>query len=187
MSSVKVNREILAAYLEGELSPDAERSLRLELARDPGLRRLLEQERRLLETLDALARVPPPAEFVAGVMGRVAQQPSHRPRRAVAWVAVARWVTAAALLLGAVGLGAAGWVFAAGGAQGGVLGGWLARALAGGIDAATDLLHLLQAWVDPARALVEEASKLAWRLLTAGSAAGWLLQVTLLLFTVSLQ
>lgn len=178
------NLDMLSAYIDGQLSPDAARSMEQHLRGCVVCTRALERERRLLEALDGVRSATPPADFVDGVMGRVAQYPTHRPAAPVPWRTVARWGIAASVLLGVAGLAALAWVLGSGAVAGGdLVAGGLTRIVTlftGGVAAARDL-------VSPVGVLLEEAGKILWRLVGLAVNSGWLVQLTLLLLTVSLN
>lgn len=92
-------------YLEGILEPDASRAMAYHLKGCEACRAALEEERALLQRLESMARAEAPADFVAAVMGRVAQRPAYRPSQPVPWRQVATLAggLAAALLVTLVG------------------------------------------------------------------------------------
>lgn len=184
---MKVTQDMLSAYLDGVLSADAERSLRQELKQDATLRRALERERRLLRGLDDMVQVPPPEDFVNGVMGRVAQYPAHRPAAPIPWRAALQWSAAATLLLVALAGAGVAWLVGSGTLEGArpaslVAGGisGSARLVASGFSSAQELAR-------PLMVLVEEAGQLIWRFSSFAAGSGWLVQIGLLILTVTLN
>ena len=103
------DRDSLSAYLEEALSIDATQWVEQHLEKCGDCRAKLDQERAFLDSLHGLGRINPPADFVEGVMARVAQYPAYQPAKEVAWSRVALWTGAAAALVVVV-LGVIGWV-----------------------------------------------------------------------------
>lgn len=178
------NLDMLSAYLDGQLSPDAARSMEQHLRGCVMCSRALARERELLGAVDGLRSVSPPSDFIDAVMGRVAQYPAPRSATPVPWRAVASWAAAASVVFGAVGLGALAWILGSGAVEGSdLLVGGLTRAVSlitGGTAAVREL-------VSPVGVLLEEAGKMVWRLAGLAVNSGWLVQLTLLLLTVSLN
>ncbi len=184
---MKVNLDILSAYLDGVLSPDAERSLQHELKQDEEMRQALEAERRLLSTLDGLTRVSPPADFVNGVMGRVAQHPAHRPAAPIPWRAALQWSVAASLLLVILaGVGVA-WLVGSGALEGARPVGLIATGISGAAGLVASGFTATKQLSGPAMAILEEAGQMMWRFSTFAASSGWVVQIGLLLLTVTLN
>ena len=116
MNSEHPDRDSLSAYLEEALSIDASQWIQQHLARCVSCQGKLEQERAFLRELNSLKTVEPPADFVEGVMARVAQYPDHQRAPELEWRRITRmswWVASAAATL-VVLLGFIGWVLVAG-------------------------------------------------------------------------
>ena len=108
MSSEHPDRDSLTAFLEEALSIDATQWMEHHLRGCAQCRTKLDEERAFLAQLDSLGCVEPPADFVQGVMARVAQYPAYSPAQEVPWRRVGLWTgSAAALLLVLVGF--VGW------------------------------------------------------------------------------
>ncbi len=169
------NLDMLSAYVDGVLSPDAARSMEQHLEHCLVCTNALSAERDLVQALDSLAQLDPPPDFVNAVMGRVAQYPAHRPGTAVLpWRAAARWSVAARL----VGSGALeqlepGTLVAMG----------IGRATVFLATAITTLRNL----IDPGLVLLQAAGRMVWRVVMLATTSGWMVQVTLLLLTISLN
>ena len=84
------NLDMLSAYVDGVLSHDAARSMEQHLAKCEACAAAVEAERGFVASLDTLAEVRPPADFVDAVMGRVAQHPIHRPSAPIPWRSAVR-------------------------------------------------------------------------------------------------
>lgn len=184
MSHHEPNLEMLSAFLDGVLSPDAARSMELHLRACDMCARALETERQLIARLDGMRRESPPEDFVASVMGRVAQYPAHRPPTPVPWGEVARWAVAASVFVGVVGLAVVAWMFGSGLVEGSeVLATVIARSaglVASGVAAGREAVS----WMG---VLLEESGELLWRLANLAVRSGWVVQLALLLVTVSLN
>lgn len=178
------NLDMLSAYLDGQLSPDAARSMEQHLHGCLVCARALARERRLIGSLDDARSVSPPPDFVNAVMGRVAQYPAHRPATPVPWRSMARWAAAASVVLGAGGLAVLAWILGSGALEGGDL---VAGGLTRVIDVVTGGVAAVRDFVSPAGVLLEEAGKMLWRLASLAVNSSWLVQLTLLLLTVSLN
>lgn len=116
MSDQHPDRDSLSAYLEEALSIDAHQWIEQHLAGCSPCRAKLEQERAFLGELNSLKTVEPPADFVEGVMARVAQCPDHQRAPELEWRRISRmgwWAASAAATL-VVLLGFIGWVLVAG-------------------------------------------------------------------------
>lgn len=182
------NLDMLSAYVDGVLSPDAARSMEQHLEHCLVCTNALSAERDLVQALDSLAHLDPPPDFVNAVMGRVAQYPAHRPGTAVLpWRAAARWSVAASLLLVIAIGGAAAWLVGSGALEqlepGTLVAMGIGRATVFLATAITTLRNL----IDPGLVLLEAAGRMVWRLVMLATTSGWMVQVTLLLLTISLN
>lgn len=178
------NLEMLTAWLDGLLSPDAARSMQQHVASCEACADALERERTFLATLDGMCADAPPDDFVAAVMGRVAQYPAHRPPAPVPWQQVVRWATAASVVFGVMGLATVAWVFGSGMVEGS---GLAARAIGGGASLMASTVATARDAMASLGVLLEEAGELLWRIANLAVRSGWLVQSTLLLVTVSLN
>lgn len=184
MTTHEPNLDMLTAYADGLLSPDAERSMRQHLESCELCTCALEAEREMLSALDAMRAEPLPDDFVAAVMGRVAQYPAHRPAAPIPWREIARWGAAASVAGGVVGLAAIAWIFGSGLIQGSEL---VAAVIGQGASLITGAVRggrELSTWLG---VLLQEGGELLWRLARIAVNSGWLVQVTLLVITVSLN
>ncbi len=118
MTDQHPDRDSLSAFLEGALSIDATQWVEQHLVGCAACRAKVEQERAFLSELDSLQCVEPPADFVQGVMARVAQCPAYQPAPEVKWRRVGVWAGAAAAAMVAL-LGFVGWALVAGSDAGG--------------------------------------------------------------------
>lgn len=178
------NLDMLSAYLDGQLSPDAGRSMEHHLSGCDVCSRALDRERRLLATLDRVGHVVPPPDFANAVMGRVAQTPAHRPPTPVSWERVAGWTGAAGVVLAGVVVAVLAWLLGAGAVEGGNL---LAAAVGWSADLITSGVMVLREYASPIGVLLEESGKMIWRLASLALNSGWLVQMTLLILTISLN
>lgn len=187
MKAHEPNLDMLSAYLDGLLSPDAERSMQQHLERCDACAGVLRAERSLLATLDAMSEVEPPADFVNAVMGRVAQYPAHRPAALVPWREAMRWSVAASVLLLMLFGGGIAWLVGSGMLENADPGSLLAAGIGRSTVFVAESFAALRSLVDPAMVLIEEAGKMVWRVLALATTSGWIVQATLLLLTVSLN
>ncbi len=187
MSSHEPNLDMLSAYIDGVLSPDAHRSMEQHLKRCQVCADAERQERRYLGRLDRLSEVAPPADFVSAVMGRVAQYPAHRPGSGIPWREAMRWSVAASVTLLALFAGGVAWLIGSGALDGIQTGAVLAAGVGGIADVTTSSISAARTVVTQGRVLLEEAGQIMWRISNLAISSGWLIQGTLLLLTVSLN
>lgn len=181
------NLDMLSAYADGILSPDAARSMKQHLTVCDVCAHALESEREFVARLDELSSVRPPDDFVNAVMGRVAQYPAYRPAAPLTRQAAVRWSAAASLLLVVLfGTGIA-WLVGSGVLQGAEPGTWAARIIGQIADAGTFLITSAKGVAGPALVLLEQAGQIVRRLSTFAMQSGWLVQLTLLVLTVMLN
>lgn len=181
------NLDMLSAYADGVLSPDAARSMAQHLEQCEVCALAIQQERLFLAELNRLARVHPPADFVDAVMGRVAQHPLHHPAAPVPWREVARAGVAASLLLLVLAAGGVGWLIGSGALERAEPGAIAAAAVGSATTTLVSGLTGVQEMARPALALLESAGKTFWRLTMLTLGSNWLVQVVLLLLTISLN
>ncbi len=187
MNGHESNRDMLSAYLDGVLSPDAVRSMEQHLAECEDCSRVLEEERRFLAQLDTLADVAPPADFVGAVMGRVGQHPAYQPGNVIPWRAAMRYGVAAAVVL-AVGLGGGvTWLLGGGGLGTAEPGAVVAAGLSRTAGAAASVITAANSLTEQAVVLLEAGARLLWRVTLFAAGSGWAVQLTLLLLTISLN
>lgn len=183
MSDHRPDPDALGGYLDGTLSRDARQWTERHLEGCPACRVALERERRLSKHLDSIRSIEPPPDFTAGVMTRVAQQPSYQPSAQVPWRKVAVWTSGLVASLAAMLLVAGWWLWSSGLLEGmsptslllqGVRTGvGYAGELATGME---DLPVILEALVKPVVWLFEQVTR-----------AGWAVQLAVLLVTVTLN
>jgi len=178
---------MLSAYADGALSPDAQRSMQQHLQRCAACATALEREQRFLHRLDEMAEVSLPADFVNAVMGRVAQYPTPEQAHRIPWRAAARWVATAGIVIAAALAGVAAWLVGSGTLEKMAPGNLLAAAVGRLTLGFASLIAGLSAVIDPAMVLLEETGKLAWKLSAATLTSGWVVQLTLLTLTISLN
>lgn len=185
MSRHTPDRIGIVDYLEGVLEPDAARAMAHHLQRCEACRAALEEERAVLERLESMARVEPPADFVAAVMGRVAQRPAHRPSQPVPWRQVATLAggLAAALLVTLVGgvwaLGRSGELAEAG------VGDHLGYLVVQLVKAGSLLRALVGPFVDKGVVLFEGLATVLGELVAAAAGASWWVQLGVLILAVT--
>ncbi len=187
MNRHEPNRDMLSAYADGVLSPDAVRSMEQHLVECDTCARALESEKRFLTRLDTLAHVVPPADFVNAVMGRVAQHPVHRPGNAIPWRAAMRYGVAAALVLAVILGGGVTWMLGSGTLQNAQPGAVVAVGISSAAGLAAGAFTTLRDFVSQGFVVLEAVAQLLWRVTLLAAGAGWMIQVTLLLLTVSLN
>lgn len=187
MSSHRPDLIGIVDYLEGILPPDAERAMEHHLERCERCRSALERERQLLRRLDGMARVEPPPDFVEAVMARVAQYPAYEPPTPVPWRRVLGWSTALGLILV---------VLVVGGITGLLRSGTLAQAGAGDLlsfavaelaDFGTFALGFVRGVLEPAAVVADALARALWRVVAEAAGSGWMLPLTLLLLTVTMN
>lgn len=187
MNGHRPNRDMLSAYADGVLSPDAVRSMEQHLAECDTCARALESERQFLVRLDTLADVTPPADFVNAVMGRVAQHPTHRPGNAIPWRMAMRYGVAAALVLAVVLGGGMTWMLGSGTLQNAQPGAVVAVGISGAAHLAAGVFATTRNFVGQVFVVFEAGAQLLWRVTLLAAGAGWMVQLTLLLLTVGLN
>ena len=187
MNGHEPNRDMLSAYVDGVLSPDAVRSMEQHLAECDACAHALESERQFLARLDTLADVAPPDDFVNAVMGRVAQHPIHRPGNAIPWRAAMRYGVAAAVVLAVVLGGGVTWMLGSGTLQNAEPGAVVAVGISRTAGLAASGFASTRHFVGQGFVLLEAAAQLMWRITLLAASAGWMVQVTLLLLTISLN
>jgi anti-sigma factor RsiW len=181
------NLDMLSAYVDGVLSHDAARSMEQHLARCEACASAVAAERSFVASLDTLAEVRPPADFVEAVMGRVAQHPVQSPSTPIPWrSAVRASVAASVLLVVLLGSGTA-WLVSSGALEGVDPAGLAAQGISGVVGLFTSAFIGIRDMAAPAMALLENAGKVLWRLANFTVSSSWVVQVTLLLLTVSLN
>lgn len=178
---------MLSAYADGVLSPDAARSMAQHLESCEVCADALQREREFLAEMSQLARVRPPADFVDAVMGRVAQHPVHHPAAPIPWREVARAGVAASLLLVVLAASGIGWLIGSGALERAEPGAVAAAAVGGAASSLASGITGLQEFGRPAVALLQSVGKAFWRLTMAMLQSGWLVQLALLLLTISLN
>ncbi|NKB90250.1 MAG: hypothetical protein GKS06_18745 [Acidobacteria bacterium] len=181
------NNDMLSAYVDGVLSPDAERSMEQHLVECEACAQALEAERQFVAQLDRLAEVTPPDDFVNAVMGRVAQHPVHQPGNAIPWRAAMRYGVAAAVVLAVLLGGGVTWVLGTGTLQNAEPGALVAVGISRTVGLATVAFTGLSELLGNAFVLLEQAAKMVWQLTKLTARSGWMVQLTLLLLTVSLN
>lgn len=187
MKQHEPNLDMLSAYVDGVLSPDAARSMEQHLAKCDVCSAAVRAEREFVLALDTMADAGPPLDFVEAVMGRVAQHPIHRPSAPIPWRSAVRASVAASLLLVVlVGSGVA-WLIGSGALEGIDPAGLAAQGISGLVGLFTSAVVGIREMAAPALALMENAGKVLWRLATFTLSSSWVVQVTLLLLTVSLN
>jgi anti-sigma factor RsiW len=187
MNEHKPNRDMLSAHADGVLSPDAVRSMEQHLAECEVCTRALESERSFLAQLDTLANVTPPEDFVNAVMGRVAQHPVYRPGKAIPWRAAMRYGVAAAVVLAVILGGGVTWMLGSGTLQNAETGAVVAIGISRTAGLAASVFATTRNLVSQGFVLVEAVAQLMWRVTLLAASAGWMIQVTLLLLTISLN
>jgi anti-sigma factor RsiW len=181
------NRDMLTAYADGVLSPDAVRSMEQHLRECTACAVALEQERSFLQDLDGLANVAVPADFTSAVMGRVAQHRAYQPGRAIPWRTAMRYGVAAALVLAVLLGGGVTWMLGSGTLQSAEPGAVVAVGISRTAQMAAGLIATMRGLVTQGFVLVEAAAQLIWRITLLAAGSGWMVQLTLLLLTVSLN
>lgn len=187
MKEHQPNLDMLSAYADGVLSPDAARSMAQHLAHCEVCAAAAQREQEFLGGLSARARVPVPGDFMDAVMGRVAQHPLHQPTGPIPWRSAMRAGVAASLLFVVLAASGVGWLIGSGALERAEPA-TMAAAAAGGV--ASTFVSALSAARDmgrPALALVESTGKAFWRVTMMMLSSGWLIQSALLLLTVSLN
>jgi anti-sigma factor RsiW len=187
MNGHEPNRDMLSAYADGVLSPDAVRSMEQHLAECDTCAHALETERQFIAQLDGLANVIPPEDFVAAVMGRVAQHPVHRPGKAIQWRAAMRYGVAAAVVLAVVLGGGVTWMLGSGTLQNAQPGAVVAVGISSAAGMAAGVFAATRDFVGQAFVVLEAVAQILWRVTLLAASAGWMVQITLLLLTVSLN
>ncbi len=187
MNGHQPNRDMLSAYVDGVLSPDAVRSMEQHLAECDMCAQALESERQFLAQLDTLANVTPPDDFVNAVMGRVAQHPAYRPGNAIPWRAAMRYGVAAALVLAVILGGGVTWMLGSGTLRNAQPGAVVAVGISSAAGLAAGVFATARAFVSQGFIVLEAAAQLLWRVTLLAAGAGWMIQVTLLLLTISLN
>ena len=187
MSNQHPDRDSLSAHLEEALSIDARQWVEQHLAGCASCRIKVEQERAFLAELNALKTVEPPADFVEGVMARVAQRPAFQPAPEVKWRRVGVWMGSAAAMLIVV-LGFIGWVLVAGSPAEGAEG---TSAVSGGIawffGAAKQVYFLGLSQLEGVWSLFQIGFTLLFGVFDFIQNAGLAVQLALLLITVALN
>lgn len=187
MTTHEPNYDMLTAHADGALSPDAARSMEQHLQQCEVCAEAFERERVYVTDLDRLADVEPPPDFVNAVMGRVAQYPAHRPTSPIPWRSAMRWsVAASVLLLVLIGSGVA-WMIGSGTLQPAEPGAMAATGISRTTQMATTAITSVRDVASPALVLLEKSGRLVWQLAAATTSSGWIVQLTLLLLTVSLN
>lgn len=187
MNGHQPNRDMLSAYADRVLSPDAVRSMEQHLAQCQVCTQALELERKFLEQLDTLANVTPPEDFVNAVMGRVAQHPVYRPGKAIPWRAAMRYGVAAAVVLAVILGGGVTWMLGSGTLQNAEPGAVVAVAISSTAGMVASVFATTRHLISQSFVLVEAAAQLMWRVTLLAASAGWMIQVTLLLLTIGLN
>ena len=187
MNEHKPNRDMLSAHADGVLSPDAVRSMEQHLAECEVCTRALESERNFLAQLDTLANVTPPEDFVNAVMGRVAQHPAYRPGKDIPWRAAMRYGVAAAVVLAVLLGGGVTWMLGSGTLQNAEPGAVVAIGISRTAGLAASVFATTRHLVSQGFVLVEVVAQLMWRVTLLAASAGWMIQATLLLLTISLN
>lgn len=187
MNGHQPNRDMLSAYVDGVLSPDAVRSMEQHLAECDTCAQALKSERRFLGQLDTLADVVPPPDFISAVMGRVAQHPVHQPGKAIPWRAAMRYGVAAAVVLAVLLGGGVTWMLGSGTLQNAEPGAVVAVGISRTAGLATSAFATIRSVVSQGFILLEAAAQLIWRVTLLAASSGWMVQLTLLLLTVSLN
>ena len=141
----------------------------------------------LQQKLDGLADVIPPDDFVAAVMGRVAQHPVHRPGKALQWRAAMRYGVAAAVVLAVVLGGGVTWMLGSGTLQNAQPGAVVAVGISSAAGMAAGVFAATRDLVGQAFVVLEAVAQILWRVTLLAASAGWMVQITLLLLTVSLN
>jgi len=181
------NLDMLSAYVDGVLSPDAKRSMEQHLERCEICAAAMAKEQAFLASLDHLAEVAPPADFVNAVMGRVAQQPTFRPATPIPWRAAVRWSVAASLVLTVLAATGVAWMLGSGALGDADPTSLVGSGIAGLVSFLASGVATAREWARPALALLENAGKVLWRLTAMTLNSGWVVQISLLLLTVSLN
>ncbi len=187
MSTHEPNLDMLSAYVDGVLSPDAHRSMEQHLKRCQVCADAERREQGFVARLDRLSEVAPPPDFVNAVMGRVAQYPAHRPGAAIPWREAMRWSVAASVTLLALFTGAVAWLIGSGALDSVQTGTVVAAGVGGIADVAASSVSTTRAVLAQGRVLLEEAGQIVWRISSLAMGSSWLVQATLLLLTVSLN
>ena len=187
MNTHTPNRDMLSAFVDGVLSPDAERSMEQHLAECEECARALESERQFVAQLDQLADVAPPADFVNAVMGRVAQHPVHQPGNAIPWRAAMRYGVAAAVVLAVLLGGGVTWMLGSGTLQSVDPGAMVAVGISQTAGVATGAFTGLRELFVNMVVLLEQAAKMVWQLTKLTARSGWMVQLSLLFLTISLN
>lgn len=181
------NLDMLSAYVDGALSPDAMRSMEQHLRRCDDCSRALEAERGFLRSLDSMAEVRPPEDFVNRVMGRVAQYPAHRPGTSLPWREAMRWSVAASAVVAVALVAALAWLVGSGALADTSPASWFVYGIGGLADVGTTLVAGARDLVGPVLVILEQIGQMIRRLLSLAIGSGWVVQLTLLLLTVSLN
>ncbi|MFQ5743991.1 MAG: anti-sigma factor family protein [Acidobacteriota bacterium] len=186
MSEHRPDRDRLTAYLEGALSIDGMLWVKHHLQACGACREALAFEQQLLERLNCLKGIEPPPDFVDAVMARVAQQPAYRPPTRVPWRRVAAWGTglAASLLLL---LGVAAWQAVRSNVVGGDAPAVLYEVISGGVEFGGFLMSFGRQFLEPAYALAQALGVLVLRFFVVAANSGWMVQLAILLITVTLN
>lgn len=187
MKEHQPNLDMLSAYADGVLSPDALRSMAQHLEQCEVCTAALRREQAFLAGLSGRARVAVPADFVDAVMGRVAQHPLHHPTAPIPWRSALRAGVAASLLLIVLGASGVGWLIGSGALERAEPAAIAASAVGGAASAMVSGVSGLREMAGPVVALIESAGKTLWRLTMMMLNSGWVVQALLLLLTVSLN
>jgi len=180
MNEHQPNRDMLSAYADGVLSPDAVREC-------SACAEALEDEKCFLAELDGLAHVAPPVDFTNAVMGRVAQHPVYQPGNAVPWRTAMRYGVAAALVLAVMLSGGVTWLLGSGTLQSAEPGAVVAVGISRTAQMAAGLLAATREIVSQGFVVLEAAAQLVWRITLLAAGSGWTVQLTLLLLTISMN
>jgi predicted anti-sigma-YlaC factor YlaD len=188
MSDQHPDRDSLSAYLEEALSIDARQWIKQHLSGCATCRGKVEQERAFLRRLDGLKSIEPPADFVAGVMARVAQYPAHQRRAPeLQWRRVSWWVGSAAATVVLV-LAFIGWLLVAGSSAEGAEG---TVAVSGGIawffDVAKQVYFLGLSNLEGVWSVIMIAFTVLFGIFDFVRNGGLMVQLVLLLVTVALN
>lgn len=187
MSAHRPDHDRLTAYLEGALSVDAMQWVERHLESCKLCREAVQRERRMLRGLDRLGGIELPQDFVEGVMARVAQYPAYQPTKKIPLRRVAAWAAGLAACLVVV-LAAGAW-FAV---QSQVVSddevsGVLYRVIRNTVDYGGDLVRAADQLLTPAYSLFRALGTAVFQIFRFVAESGWVLQLGLLLVTVTLN
>jgi anti-sigma factor RsiW len=181
------NHDLLTAYLDGALSEDATRSMGQHVERCEVCAAALEAEREFLRALDGMTRVEPPPDFVAGIMARVSQYPSYRPANPVPWRVAAGWAAAVSVLVVMIVIGGAWGLMQTEVIASADPGDRVAGVVSEAAGLGTSAIKAVRPFATQGYVLMQAVGKVVLGLVALATQSGWMVQVAILLLTVTIN